>query len=252
MSESNDKISKLSMQISGLNNRFNFLQDILLNIKKDIDLLKKSRIQENYYFNITKATSNRLTKFLDNRPKDCKILDYCNTLIEKGVFRVLRTLMEHGTESAIRKIDKYLEFSKSSAASKACENRECFKNALDIYEVLKNLILKSKEFSSRYLEEMIMINDELPLTEGDEEDINQILSPLCNIIRIKILKNLSKGGKYYSELEQDMGIKAGHLLFHVNKLIENDYVAQEKKKYIITLTGLKALQIIYQLKQCFS
>ena len=62
-------------------------------------------------------------------------------------------------------------------------------------------------------------------------------------------KNLRKGGKTYSQLEIQMGIKAGHLIFHLEKLINAGYVAQEKRIYVITVNGLKALKFLFNLRE---
>ncbi len=249
MDNSKDTLSKISKQLKELDKKIIFLQDMLFNVKNELDLIKKSRIQENYFSHMTKIADENLVNFLDNRPKDCNILDYCTTLIEKGIFRVLRTLLEKGEVAAINKIDKYLRFSESSPASKACPDTECLGNAIDTFRLLKDLITDSKELSSRYFEELTLLDQEPDLEEANEEQLNNILTPLSNVIRLKILKNLSKGGKYYSQLEDATGIKAGHLLFHIEKLKEAGYVIQENKKYLITLNGRKALNLITGLRK---
>jgi DNA-binding transcriptional ArsR family regulator len=217
-------------------------------MKNELNLLKKSRIQENY-FSIMPKIAEDLEKFLDNRPEDCNILDYCTTLTEKGIFRVIRTLLERGEDAAITKIDKYLKFSESDPATKACPNKKCLINAMEPFRLLKDLIIDSKELSARYFEELTLIEEEPYLEEANEELINNILTPLSNVIRLEILKHLSKGGKYYSQLEESTGIKAGHLLFHVEKLRDAKFVIQENKKYLITMKGRRALSLISGLKR---
>ncbi len=249
MDNSKDTLLKISKQLNDLDNKIIFLQDMLFNVKNELDLIKKSRIQENYFSRITKIADENLVTFLDNRPKDCKISDYCTTLIEKGVFRVLRIFLEKGETAAIIKIDKYLKFSESDPTSKACPDTECLRNGINTFRLLKDFIIDSKELSSRYFEELTLLEQEPDFEEANEEQLNNILTPLSNVIRLKILKNLSKGGKYYSQLEEATGIKAGHLLFHIEKLKEAVYVIQENKKYLITLNGRKALNLVFGLKK---
>ena len=244
MDNSEETLSKISEQLEKLDKKFNFLQDMLFTMRNELELLKKSTIRENYFSKITKVADTNLTNFLDNRPKDCKILDYCTTLIEKGVFRVLTILMEEGEESALNKIDKYIKFSESSSASKECPDNECLTNAIDTFKLLKDLIIDSKELSLKYLEELTLNDQQSEFEEVNEKLLNNLLTPLSNVVRLKILKNLSKGGKFYSQLEEATGIKAGHLLFHIEKLKEVKYVSQENKKYLITLKGRKALNLI--------
>jgi DNA-binding transcriptional ArsR family regulator len=249
MNDLENSLLKISEQLKELNNKINFLQDTILIMKSEMELIKKSNVQGNKLMDLTKIADENIATFLDNRPKDCQILDYCTTLMEKGTFRILRTLMEKGNEAAINKINKYINFSESSAASKACPSKECLKNATNIFRILKDLVIDSKELSLRYLEELKILDEESFFDEGSEKEVFDLLTPLSNVIRLKILKYLSKGGKLYSELEEEMGIKAGHLLFHINKLIEKRYLVQENKKYLITTNGLKALKLLNELKK---
>jgi DNA-binding transcriptional ArsR family regulator len=137
----------------------------------------------------------------------------------------------------------------TSPGVKLCPNNECLKNATNIFILLKDLINTSNELSRKYSEELIVLEQTSLLEFENEEEINNMLRPLSNVLRLKILKNLSKGGKFYSQLEEAIGIKAGHLLFHIEKLIKAKYVKQEDKKYLITLNGLKALRFLHGLKE---
>jgi hypothetical protein len=248
MDNSKDSLKKISEQLEAIDGKVNVLQDMLYGMKNELIVLNKSRIQENYFSYMPKI-AKELEKFLDNRPEDCGILDYCTTLTEKGIFRVIKTLLEKGEEEAIKKIDKYLKFSESDPASKACPNRTCLINAMEPFRILKDLIIDSKELSSRYFEELTFLEEEPELEEMNEDLINNLLTPLSNVIRLQILKHLSKGGKYYSQLEVSTGIKAGHLLFHIEKLKDAKFVIQENKKYLITIKGRKALSLISGLKR---
>lgn len=249
MDNSEETLLKISDQLEKLDAKFNFLQDMLFNMRNELELIKKSTIRENYFSQMTKIADKNLVNFLDNRPKDCKILDYCTTLIEKGVLRVLSTLLEKGEDSALNKIEKYIKFSESSAVSKECSDNVCLGNAIDTFKLLKDLIIDSKELSLKYLEEITLNDQYSSFEEVNEEELNNLLTPLSNVVRLKILKNLSKYGKYYSQLEEATGTKAGHLLFHIEKLKGVKYIIQENKKYLITLKGRKALNLILGLSR---
>lgn len=249
MDNSEITLLKISDQLEKLDVKFNFLQDMLFNMRNELELIKKSTIRENYFSQMTKIADKNLVNFLDNRPKDCKILDYCTTLIEKGVLRVLRTLLEKGEESALIKIEKYIKFSESSNVSKECTDNDCLRNAIDTFKLLKDLIIDSKELSLKYLEEITLNDQYASFEEVNEEELNNLLTPLSNVVRLKILKTLSKFGKHYSQLEEATGIKAGHLLFHIEKLKGVKYIIQENKKYLITLKGRKALNLILGLSR---
>lgn len=250
--ENSEKILlDINKQLNELNKKFTGLQDIILNMKNEFEILKKWKIQENSLLHLTKSSDENLQFFLDNRAQDCKVLNECTTLIEKLIFRVLRTYADKGSNSALAKINQYMKMLETNPGVKLCPNNECLKNAANIFILLKDLINASNELSIKYSEELIVLEQTSKtfLEFENEEEINDLLKPLSNVVRLKILKNLSKGGKFYSQLEVEIGIKAGHLLFHIEKLIKAKYVKQEDKKYLITLNGLKALRFLHGLKE---
>ncbi|TFG02668.1 MAG: ArsR family transcriptional regulator [Promethearchaeota archaeon] len=249
MDDSKDILLEIREEIKKLDGKITFLQDCIFSMKNELDLLKKSKIQENYFTRLTKIADDNLIKFLDNRPKDCAILDYCTTMIEKGVLKILRTLMEKGEEAALLKIEKYMKFSNSEAALKACPNHDCLGNVGDTFKLLKELIIDSRELSLRYLEELNVLDQEVNLTEENVAKLNNLLAPLSNVLRLKILKTLNDGAKFYTQMEEQTGIKAGHLSFHVEKLKDAGYVIQQDKKYMITLKGRKALNLISRMNK---
>ncbi|MFX1395862.1 MAG: winged helix-turn-helix domain-containing protein [Promethearchaeota archaeon] len=251
MDDTEINLKKINEQLKAINTKINFVQDALDEMKSELNLIKKSRIQGENYSQLTITAEENFSKFLDNRPLDCNILDYCTTYVEKGILKVLKTLLENGEEAAIILIDKHYKFSKSKSAKNLCPNHECLKNSTEMFKLLKNIISNSRELSSRYLKELTLSEEDLEMGNVNEEQIINILTPLSNATRLKILYNLSNGGKYYSQLEQLIGIKAGHLLFHIEKLKEADYVNQENKKYLITLNGRKALSVLTSLRKEF-
>jgi DNA-binding transcriptional ArsR family regulator len=73
--------------------------------------------------------------------------------------------------------------------------------------------------------------------------VNRVLKPVSHPIRLKILVELSKAGAGFSDLSDKTGTKGGHLLFHLNQLLETGLVTQNKKKssYLITTRGEEVL-----------
>jgi DNA-binding transcriptional ArsR family regulator len=75
------------------------------------------------------------------------------------------------------------------------------------------------------------------------------MSVLGNENRLKILKELSKGKNYYTNLERTLGLKGGHFNFHLTQLKDVDFVEIDvkDKSYNITPKGLKALKMVIEL-----
>ena len=76
MNDSKNNLTQISEQLKTIDSKVNILQDVLYSMRNELNLLKKSRIQEDYFSHITKIADENLEKFLDNRPEDCNILDY--------------------------------------------------------------------------------------------------------------------------------------------------------------------------------
>lgn len=79
-----------------------------------------------------------------------------------------------------------------------------------------------------------------------EEKIHKILSSLSSKVRLRILRVLWQESLQFSEIEENISIKGGHLQFHIGKLKEEGLVKQEKNrgKYLITQKGRKIIVII--------
>ena len=79
-----------------------------------------------------------------------------------------------------------------------------------------------------------------------EEKVHKILSSLSSKVRLRILRVLWQESLQFSEIEENISIKGGHLQFHIGKLKEEGLVKQEKNrgKYLITQKGRKIIVII--------
>ena len=76
--------------------------------------------------------------------------------------------------------------------------------------------------------------------------VENLLEPLANPVRLKILITLYEGKKNFTKLSQIMELKGGHLIFHIKKLLDSKLIAQEDNKgdYVITPKGVDAIRKI--------
>ena len=91
---------------------------------------------------------------------------------------------------------------------------------------------------------------ETSVKDFDVREAARILEALANENRLKILKALSKGGKYLKELQEELPeVSAGTLSSHLNVLQEAGLVVQEavRGRYLITIPGRLALKMISNL-----
>jgi DNA-binding transcriptional ArsR family regulator len=104
----------------------------------------------------------------------------------------------------------------------------------------------------RALQTIVLV--EKPPEHGFEPDVEQlvanVLEPLANPARLRILFATSAGKKGFSRLSQLTGLKGGHLIFHLRKLLDAGFIVQEDNKgdYLITQRGLDVAKKIVTLQ----
>ena len=251
MNDFEDYFSKIDERFDDLNARITALQDLVLYMKNEFELLSKTKIEKIGFGDLTDLTERKLDEFISKRPKNCVLLDPCTTLIEKWALRVLNIYAKKGTDSAKNKIDSYCKKITKYKEIGKCSDGECINKALQLFDSIKGLIDSDIESNLDQSKKVIRKINEIRIKEGKEKEECQMLAPLSNEIRLKILKVLNKGSTYYTQLERELGLKGGHFHFHLDKLIEAGYVKQEEDKgpYRISLKGIKALQFLYDLHQ---
>ncbi|MFX0072845.1 MAG: winged helix-turn-helix domain-containing protein [Candidatus Hermodarchaeota archaeon] len=250
-----DKIDlkNIEIKLEEFSKNITFLQDLALTTKIKLDDLAKNIIEKNFLSEITQKTEKDLVFFLDNRPANCKILDSCTVMIEKATIKVLRTYIDKGALTADKLVDKYIEFSTKPNVVSVCPNENCFNIVLNLFKTLKELLHSAKQFELKNISDIYKDGkflDKLEESEGESD----LISPLSNEKRIKILKILSKGSLYYNQIEDNVGIKGGPFHFHLKKLLDANFIKQteEKGPYSITFKGLKALKFLFDFKEVLS
>ena len=243
---------KINGKLEEIERKISFLQDLAIKTKTKLDLISNSIIKKNYISELTKIADEDLKSFLKSRPTDCRILDRCTTMIEKGTIKVLRIFIEKGVTAADELIDTYIEFANKPASIATCSDKLCLDKAMSIFNALKKLIQSVKKTESKSIEVLYKDNKFFDKLEGSKGE-SDLMSPLSNEKRIKILKILSNGKLLYNQIEDNVGIKGGPFHFHLKKLLEAQLVEQTSEKtYSITNKGTRALQLLFDFKEEFS
>jgi DNA-binding transcriptional ArsR family regulator len=173
--------------------------------------------------------------------------------MEIATYKILRAFMEQGTNSAMELVKYHIEAETRYFKEAKYPDDKRFKNAIDTFKTLEELIDAETDVSAKFTGELYSPKKWLRFEDAREEEICERLAPLSHAVRLKILKDLWKGGKYYSQLERETGARGGHLQFHLNNLVQAGYVTQEKPqgKYLITGNGLIALKFSYELDKVY-
>jgi DNA-binding transcriptional ArsR family regulator len=110
---------------------------------------------------------------------------------------------------------------------------EAAKEAAAITADVRKLLSEQKEEFLKY-------------TEFDPEKASEMLKPLANSERLKILQALYTEGRYFTDMVELTGLEHSPLRFHLSSLIDAGYAEQERYRgrYLITVYGKIALRLV--------
>lgn len=80
--------------------------------------------------------------------------------------------------------------------------------------------------------------------EMPSEEVAQLLGPLANPYRIEIMKMISRQEMSFTQLSKSLGLRTGHLQFHLRTLKDAGYVrsSRRRRSYSLTAKGIAALE----------
>jgi DNA-binding transcriptional ArsR family regulator len=251
MTDIEKRIMKIDKRLEEIRKNITTLQDSILSMRTALETVTRKEVEKECLDELTLKTNENVEKFLKERPTNCSIMDQCGRLVERETSKILRAYMEQGTRPAMEQAKHRVEAATKLHEKIKCPDGQCFKTAINTFKTLEELLAATTEASGKFTKDLYTVKRWPGFEEVKEEEICNLLAPLAHVIRLKILKNLEKGGKNYAQLERQIGVKSGHLQFHLNNLTQAGYVTQEKPqgKYLITMKGLKALKFSYELSQ---
>jgi DNA-binding transcriptional ArsR family regulator len=251
MNSLDKQASKINERLEEISKNITTLQDSILSMKTALETVTRREVEKDCLAELTSKTNENIDTFLKERPPDCTIMDRCTRRVEKATSMILRAFMEQGTRSAIEQAKYHVDAATKLHKNIKCSDDKCFKSAVNTFKTLEELLEAASETSAKVTKDLYTLKSSLDSEEVDEEEICNLLAPLSHVIRLKILKNLGKGGKNHAQLEHQVGLTGGHMQFHLNNLIQAGYVTREKPqgKYLITMKGLKALRFSYELSK---
>lgn len=227
----------------------NELRSEIKNLRKEINRVEETVLRERlqaieqmYATKHLKVYTNQrsegLNREIDGMLKaDCenrsKCLQKCKSIMEShaNALKDSPTAALSDIDSKIAENQKMIEKTKGYS----CEN--CFNNF--------DKILRSEK---RAYKEIVLVENAKKPNNNEILNIPFLIDswfePLSNDGRLKILESVYQGKKSFSELSKNLGIKAGHLAFHLRKLMTAKLIVQEASKgdYMITERGLRLIK----------
>ncbi len=74
-------------------------------------------------------------------------------------------------------------------------------------------------------------------------EVENTLGPLSNSWRIKVLMMLSKDTESLAGLSRALGLKKGHLQFHLRSLLDSGYIQYHRKSHLYSITAKGAIAL---------
>jgi DNA-binding transcriptional ArsR family regulator len=235
--QANQEFSEIKKKLSEVQN--DLKRFIEQSNKQQLELILTSSRKDlaNAIFNyVTEDVENSLD---DHMVKRCDMRDVCQAKLSNILKNnAVMLKQDRVNEETLLNNKSTLSEIKAKAPFKKCNI--CISETFDLFEKQINLmkslqIYNTGEHKSRDIsgipEENIVIN---------------ILDPISNKTRLQILKALYYETKTFSALSELTGLRAGNLLFHLQKLLNGGMVIQrhEGGDYMITDKGYKVLVMI--------
>ncbi len=227
-------IAELKMEIKGLRTDMNRVEETVL---KERLRAVEDTLTQNHLLVYAGQRSQSINQDIALLLKeDCQNRDKCLEHYKNTIEENTQVIKQSGSKCALADLDDRIAKNKlmiEKTKGQQCGN--CFSN-----------FDKKLKLEKRAYQEIVLVKD----INNDSKVNNQTLDipfllqnlfePLGNDSRLKILAIVYEGKKSFSELSKIVDLKAGHLAFHLKKLVNAKLIAQEASKgdYIITQKGL--------------
>ena len=238
-----DAIAELKMEIKGLRADMNRVEETVL---KERLRAVENTLSQNHLLVYAGQRSQCLNQDIALMLKeDCQNRDKCLEHYKNTIEENTEVIKQSGPKVALADLDDRIaenELMVEKTKSQQCQN--CFSN-----------FDKKLKREKRAYQEIVLVKDvnDDKIVNNQSLDIpfllRNLFEPLGNDSRLKILASLYEGKKSFSELSKIVDLKAGHLAFHLRKIVNAKLIAQEASKgdYIITQKGLtlvKEMQVL--------
>jgi DNA-binding HxlR family transcriptional regulator len=229
-----DALNDLRKEVKGLRADMNRVEETVLRERLRVveDALSQSHLLV-YAGQRAESIDQELAFLLK---ADCQNRDKCLEHYKGTLEENTKVINRSGSKEAIADLDAKIadnELMVEKTKGSPCET--CFSN-----------FQKKLKSEKRAYQEIVLVKDVNKDVKVKNQSLDipfllqNLFEPLGNDSRLKILDSLYEGKKSFSELSRIVELKAGHLAFHLRKLVTAKLIAQEASKgdYVITQKGL--------------
>jgi DNA-binding transcriptional ArsR family regulator len=236
-----DALRELKLEIKNLRTELNRLEGSVL--KERVKAVENA-LTQNRLLLYAGQLQDELDEDIQKIPnKECKNHDQCLEQFKKMATENLQIIKDQKVEEALNDFDTKID--KMEQVIQKAKGSTC--------EVCHKDFQKKLRSEKRAFQTIVLVEK----TDGEENAelnierlVEGVLEPLANSARLKILISTFEGKKSFSKIAQITGLKGGHLLFHIKKLVDAGLIAQEDNKgdYLITHKGVEIAKKIFILQ----
>jgi DNA-binding HxlR family transcriptional regulator len=229
----------LTQEVGSLKAELGRIESVILKERLNAveEALSQNRLMQ-YADLLNEEASEDIDKLLNT---DCEKRTKCHEYFREQLAENLLIAKSRGSKEALADLDERINQAGSQAEkAKGTQCESCqtkFQKKLKREKrAFQTIVLVEKTDNDNRNQEVI----DVPFI------VENLLEPLANPARLKILVSLYEGKKSFSKLSKIMELKGGHLIFHLKKLLDSKLIAQEDNKgdYIITPKGIGAIRKI--------
>ena len=238
-------IAELKMEIKGLRADMNRVEETVL--KERLRAVEDTLAQNHLlvYAGQRSQTINQDIAML--LKEDCqnreKCLEHYNSIVNENT----QVIKQSGPKVALADLDDRI--AENELMVKKIESQQC-RNCISNFD-------KKLKREKRAYQEITLVKDISNDTKVNSQSLDipfllqNLFEPLGNDSRLKILACVCEGKKSFSELSKIVDLKAGHLTFHLKKLVNAKLITREASKgdYIITQKGLALMKEMLNLQK---
>ena len=172
----------------------------------------------------------------------CQNKNRCFSSLSEPVESAADRFMAGDVQGAEGMIDE-LESMVSGECS-PCTDGACSKDAVETLHRVKVILSIHQNITNRLGHLSAEVLPPVSSSEVAPEHAEEVLAPLANAWRVKVLRVLRSGERSLTDLGRSVSLRTGHLQFHLRALMEAGYVRADRRRhlYYITTRGRMALQ----------
>lgn len=234
-SQEQQDLRELKLEVSSLRSEIQRIADAIINNRLE-------SVKQALTSNHLRLYASQTREFIGDTVErclraDCSRSSQCKEPFTQSVEGVMDACAHEELGDIFEKLNR--ELNRVQEAIEKAEGKPCQR----CYVNLKNVFTNQRDDIKRITGQEATIEDKTISFDVDRL-VEEVIKPLSHPIRLTILSKVFRGRAGFTDLSDATGIRGGHLIFHLEKLLEPGLLTQNgtKGSYIITEKGVKIME----------